>query len=58
MERYYQELQAQRGKQFIWFENSGHYVPYEEPEKYRDVLINRVLNETYDSIMQKMEGES
>ena len=44
-ERYYQQLDAPRGKKIIWFENSGHMIPYEEPEKYSDELL-RVLNET------------
>jgi len=48
-ERYYRQLEAPRGKQLIWFENSGHMIPYEEPEKYSDMLINKVLKETYES---------
>ncbi|RJP21246.1 MAG: alpha/beta hydrolase [Candidatus Abyssobacteria bacterium SURF_5] len=44
-ERYYQSLDAPRGKQLIWFENSGHDIPYEEPEKYCDELL-RILQET------------
>jgi pimeloyl-ACP methyl ester carboxylesterase len=44
-ERYYQQLDAPRGKQLIWFENSGHMIPYEEPEKYCAELL-RVLQET------------
>jgi len=44
-ERYFQQLDAPRGKHLVWFENSGHMVPYEEPEKYCDEL-QRVLAET------------
>jgi pimeloyl-ACP methyl ester carboxylesterase len=44
-ERYYQQLDAPRGKQLIWFENSAHMIPYEEPEKYCAELL-RVLKET------------
>lgn len=44
-ERYYQQLDAPQGKQLVWFENSGHMIPYEEPEKYCDELL-RVLKET------------
>ncbi|MBW2366610.1 MAG: alpha/beta hydrolase [Deltaproteobacteria bacterium] len=46
-ERYYQALDAPAGKQIVWFENSGHMVPYEEPVKFCDILINKVLKETY-----------
>jgi pimeloyl-ACP methyl ester carboxylesterase len=44
-ERYYQQLDAPQGKQLVWFENSGHMIPYEEPEEYCDELL-RVLKET------------
>jgi proline iminopeptidase len=30
-------------KQFVWFENSGHFPFTEEPRKFTDVLIQRVL---------------
>lgn len=46
-ERYYERLEAPRGKQLIWFENSAHMIPFEEPEKYCDMLI-KVLRETRD----------
>ncbi|MBI4832317.1 MAG: alpha/beta hydrolase [Candidatus Lindowbacteria bacterium] len=55
-ERYYQQLEAPRGKQLIWFENSGHFIPYEEPEKYRDVLISKVLKETHQSAQGDVDG--
>lgn len=45
-ERYFQALIAPRGKQMIWFENSGHMLQLGEPEKYRVVLVNKVLKET------------
>lgn len=38
-ERYYQQLQAPNGKQFIWFEESAHELQYEEPGKFREVLL-------------------
>ncbi len=41
-ERYLKKLKAPY-KEVIWFENSGHYPNLEEPEKYQDVLINKVL---------------
>jgi len=46
-EKYYQILDAPKGKTLIWFENSAHLLPFEEPEKFSDVMINRVLAETY-----------
>ncbi len=44
-QRYFEKLEAPRGKQLIWFENSGHWPQFEEPEKYRAAL-RRVLDET------------
>ena len=45
-QRYFNELEAPRGKQIIWFENSGHWPHFEESQKYRDALINSVLRST------------
>ena len=42
-EDYFRRLDAPRGKQMIWFENSRHLPHVEEPEKFRSVLINNVL---------------
>ena len=42
VERYFRTLAAPV-KELIWFENSGHHPMYEEPEKFRDALITRVL---------------
>jgi len=44
-ERYFLQLDAPRGKQLIWFEDSGHQVSYEEPEKFCQELL-RVVKET------------
>jgi pimeloyl-ACP methyl ester carboxylesterase len=44
-ERYFQQVNAPSGKQLVWFENSGHMIPYEEPEKYCDELL-KVVKET------------
>jgi pimeloyl-ACP methyl ester carboxylesterase len=44
--RYYERLEAPRGKQIIWFENSAHMIPFEEPQKYTDVLVRKVLKES------------
>jgi pimeloyl-ACP methyl ester carboxylesterase len=39
LEQYYQTLQAPKGKQLIWFDESAHTPQYEEPEKFREVLL-------------------
>jgi len=44
--RYYEQLEAPQGKHLIWFENCSHMIPYECPQEYADVLVNRVLKET------------
>ncbi len=44
-EDFYEKLKAPY-KEIVWFENSGHYPNLEEPEKYQDVLINKVLRNT------------
>jgi pimeloyl-ACP methyl ester carboxylesterase len=38
-EQYYQSLQASQGKQFIWFDKSAHMPQYEEPGKFREILL-------------------
>jgi pimeloyl-ACP methyl ester carboxylesterase len=38
-EQFYQQLHAPKGKQFIWFEESAHELQYEEPGKFRDVML-------------------
>jgi pimeloyl-ACP methyl ester carboxylesterase len=30
-------------KRLVWFEESGHYPPFEEPQKFEQVLIDQVL---------------
>jgi pimeloyl-ACP methyl ester carboxylesterase len=45
--RYYERLEAPRGKQIVWFEDCAHMIPFEAPEKYSDMLIEKVLAETY-----------
>ena len=46
VEKYYDGLDAEKGKHFIVFENSGHFPMVEEREKYQDLLINLVLKES------------
>jgi len=38
-EQYYQALQAPKGKQLIWFEDSAHMPQYEEPGKFREIVL-------------------
>jgi proline iminopeptidase len=38
-ERYYEVLEAPKGKRLIWFENSAHMPQYEEPEKFREAML-------------------
>jgi len=45
-QRYFDSLDAPRGKQIVWFEQSGHWPHFEEPEKYRATLIHQVLKQT------------
>lgn len=42
VERYYAELKAPR-KALVWFEKSGHTPLYEEPDKWVETTVSRVL---------------
>ena len=44
---YFEQLEAPKGKQLIWFENSANMIPYEEPEELAEVLAGIVLKETF-----------
>ena len=48
VEEFYKKLDAEKGKELIIFENSGHYPMLEEKEKYLDILANVVLKESQD----------
>jgi len=48
VEKFYNGLDAEKGKYFIIFENSGHLPMVEEKEKYQKLLINLVLKESWD----------
>ena len=39
-ERYFQALDAPRGKRLIWFENSGHWPQLEESERFQEQTSN------------------
>ena len=43
--RYYDALQAPRGKEFIWFEHSSHFPNFEEPQKFQEIMA-RILRQT------------
>jgi pimeloyl-ACP methyl ester carboxylesterase len=45
-EQFFKQVNAPR-KKLIWFENSGHMPNFEENSKYTELLITRVLPETY-----------
>jgi pimeloyl-ACP methyl ester carboxylesterase len=48
VERFYDNLDAERGKKLIIFENSGHMPMIEEKERYQELLINAVLKESHN----------
>jgi pimeloyl-ACP methyl ester carboxylesterase len=39
----YKETITAPQKGFIWFENSGHFPFFEEPQKFTDELVRQVL---------------
>lgn len=43
---YFAKLDSPMGKTWVWFEHSAHWPQLEEPRKFQDEMINRVLNET------------
>jgi proline iminopeptidase len=44
-EKYFDVLKAPK-KEFIVFEKSAHFPPFEEPEKFNTFMINRILKES------------
>jgi len=48
VEKFYDNIDAKKGKKLFIFENSGHMPMIEEKEKYQTLLINRVLIESLD----------
>ena len=46
-EEYFNVLQAP-SKQLYFFEDSGHGMIWEEPQKFHDIMVNTVLPETYE----------
>jgi pimeloyl-ACP methyl ester carboxylesterase len=47
--KYFDALKAPK-KDFIWFEKSAHAPNGEEPEKFNNILIEKILPETYDHV--------
>jgi len=45
MEKYYHAVSAPMGKTMIWFERSAHEPELQEPQKFREIMINRVLKD-------------
>ena len=46
VEEYYNLLDAPKGKSLIWFEDSAHSPCLEQPAKFGEVMVTRVLGET------------
>jgi len=47
-ERYFEQLDAPKGKYIVWFDDAGHMIPFEKPIEYSKALIHTVLKETYE----------
>jgi len=45
-EAYYTIVTAPK-KEMVWFEKSGHMPNFEEPEKFNEFMVHRLLKETY-----------
>lgn len=41
-ERYFNALEAPRGKRLVWFENSGHWPQLEEPARFQTEIIRAI----------------
>jgi len=46
VEKFYDNLDAEKGKKLIIFENSAHIPMIEEKERYEELLINVVLKDS------------
>lgn len=46
VERYFNALDAPRGKRLVWFEHSGHWPQLEEPERFQTELIQAAKDVT------------
>ena len=43
----YCEIVKAPSKEIVWFENSAHHPNIDEPDKFQEVLIEKVLKENY-----------
>jgi pimeloyl-ACP methyl ester carboxylesterase len=50
--RYYERIEAPH-KEFVWFERSGHNVPYQQPERFVSEMRRRVLHHISDRRKQQ-----
>jgi pimeloyl-ACP methyl ester carboxylesterase len=50
VEKFYDNLKAEKGKKLIIFENSGHMAMIEEKERYEELLINVVLKDSLSEL--------
>ena len=46
VEKYFNSLDAEKGKKLVIFEKSAHFLIKEEKEKYHGLLIDTVLKES------------
>jgi hypothetical protein len=46
VKKFYDNLDAEKGKNLFIFENSGHMPMIEEKKRYEDLLINTVLKDS------------
>lgn len=46
VKNFYDTLIAEKGKQFIVFKNSAHFLMVEEKERYQDLIVNVVLKDS------------
>jgi len=46
VEKFYDNLDAEKGKKLVIFENSAHFPMIEEKERYQELLINVVLKDS------------
>ena len=50
VEKFYDHLDAEKGKKLFIFENSGHMPMLEEKERYEELLINVVLKDSLSEL--------